>query len=224
MKWLLLRHFKQKHGVCLLTTIGLYLILGRIYIFFKRKWENTYHLNQLWGKETHTWLKGRTQKFAGKIGRELNHYYRVFFNFFSVFFKCRRFIITVCFRLHVQLVLTPEFSWRLYTPRSHQIQYIYKIQVCLQFDCFLRWFFCRLLFNFKISVYSVINFLLFLLYLLHLLFDCIIPFVWRLLMFSFHILTSVCQFKFSSYFLVLHFASIATTTAVYQVDPVAYEV
>ena len=43
-------------------------------------------------------------------------------------------------------------------------------------------------------------------------------------MFSFHILTSVCQFKFSSYFLVLHFAFIATTTAVYQVDPLAYEV
>ena len=37
----------------------------------KGKWEGTYLLNQTWGKETDTWWKVGTRKFADKIGREL---------------------------------------------------------------------------------------------------------------------------------------------------------
>ena len=57
--------------VYLSVTNGSHLMLERKNCLSKGKWEGTCLLNQTWGKETDTWWKVRTWKFADKIGREL---------------------------------------------------------------------------------------------------------------------------------------------------------
>ena len=117
----------------------------------KGKWEGTCLLNQTWGRETDTWWKVGTWKFADKIWR-----YLIFIILFSLIFRSSlsssklgdsslRFVSV--FLLSSPTCWNFEISMTSLYPNTSSVQYTSGVQVSL-LSVFFPWLFCRLFLNF----------------------------------------------------------------------------
>ena len=201
--------------VYLSVTNGSHLMLERKNCLSKGKWEGTCLLNQTWGKETDTWWKVRTWKFADKIGWELILIILMFSLTFRSSLSSSNVGDSSLWFVSVSLLSTPNFEISMTSLHlnTSSIQYMSEIQVSL-LSVFLRCSF--------VGFYWISNFLFRLQQVLHLSYFIYFAFYsipyfitsswfWRLSMFSFHFpKKSPSQITFLLFILV----TTATTTAV----------
>ena len=144
--------FRQQVPIVYLSvTTGSHLMLEKKNYLSKGKWEGTCLLNQTWGKETDTWWKVGTWKFADKIWRDLKLIILMFSLIFrSSFFssKCRRFIVAVCFSFSIiisNLLELRDFH-DIFTSQ-HLLNSVHVGNTGEPSVCFVPWLFCRLPLN-----------------------------------------------------------------------------